>query len=187
MKLIETPIKGLVVLEPRVFTDNRGYFFESYNEDNLRQLGIDTKFVQDNESSSEYGTVRGLHYQLDPHAQCKLVRVISGRVFDVAVDLRKDSETFGQWFGVELTGENKKQLYIPRGFAHGFSVLSENAVFAYKCDNLYAPQSERGIAWDDPALNIDWGVGRDQAIVSAKDLKNPQFDKAEMNFSIETV
>ncbi|KOH45182.1 dTDP-4-dehydrorhamnose 3,5-epimerase [Sunxiuqinia dokdonensis] len=182
MEITTTPIAGLLVLTPRVFKDERGYFLESFNAKNLAEAGITTSFVQDNESKSTRGVIRGLHYQLNPNAQAKLVRVIEGTVFDAAVDLRKDSPTFGQWYGLELSGENKKQLYIPRGFAHGFSVLSETAVFAYKCDAYYDPKSERGIAYNDSELNIDWRVDEKDARISEKDQANPRFKEAEYNF-----
>jgi dTDP-4-dehydrorhamnose 3,5-epimerase len=182
MEITKTPIAGLLVLTPRVFQDDRGYFLESFNAKNLAEAGITTSFVQDNESKSTRGVIRGLHYQLNPHAQAKLVRVIEGTVFDVAVDLRKDSPTFGQWYGLELSGENKIQLFIPRGFAHGFSVLSETAVFAYKCDAYYEPKSERGIVYNDPQLNIDWKVDENEACISGKDQANPLFREAEYNF-----
>lgn len=182
MQVEKSSIPGLLVLTPRVFGDERGYFFESYNRQRYVDAGIDTHFIQDNESSSVYGVVRGLHYQLAPYAQSKLVRVIEGVVYDVAVDLRVGSPTFGQWMGVELSAENKKQFFIPKGFAHGFSVLSERAVFAYKCDSLYHPEAERGIAFDDVELNIDWKVPAEKAIVSEKDRKNPLFAQAEYNF-----
>ena len=182
MEIKNTPIAGLLVLTPRVFQDDRGYFLETFNAKNLQKTGITTSFVQDNESKSTRGVIRGLHYQLNPYAQAKLVRVIEGTVWDVAVDLRKDSPTFGQWYGVELTGENKKQFYIPCGFAHGFSVLSETAVFAYKCDGYYQPEAERGILYNDPTLNIDWKVDESEALVSGKDQENLLFDKAEYNF-----
>jgi dTDP-4-dehydrorhamnose 3,5-epimerase len=182
MEIKNTPIAGLLVLTPRVFKDERGYFLESFNAKNLKEAGISTSFVQDNESKSTKGVIRGLHYQLKPYAQAKLVRVIEGAVFDVAVDLRKDSPTFGQWFGLELSGENKKQFYIPRGFAHGFSVLSETAVFSYKCDGYYHPEAERGIVYNDPQLNIDWKVDEKDALVSDKDQKNVLFEEAEYNF-----
>lgn len=182
MEIKNTPIAGLLVLTPRVFQDDRGYFLETFNAKNLQETGITTSFVQDNESKSTRGVIRGLHYQLNPYAQAKLVRVIEGTVWDVAVDLRKDSPTFGQWYGVELSGENKKQFYIPRGFAHGFSVLSETAVFAYKCDGYYQPEAERGILYNDPTLNIDWKVDESEALVSGKDQENLLFDKAEYNF-----
>ena len=183
MEITTTPIAGLLVLTPPVFQDERGYFLESFNAKKLEEAGISTSFVQDNESKSSRGVVRGLHYQLNPHAQAKLVRVVEGLVFDVAVDLRKSSPTFGQWFGVELSGENKKQLYIPRGFAHGFSVLSETAIFSYKCDGYYHPQSERGILLNDPELNIDWHVNGNGLLVSQKDRANKLFRDAEYNFS----
>jgi dTDP-4-dehydrorhamnose 3,5-epimerase len=183
VNIIKTPIPGLLVIEPQVFRDERGYFIESYNQQKLIDAGIQTVFVQDNESKSVRGTIRGLHYQLDPHSQTKLVRVITGAVFDVAVDLRKGSPTFGQWYGIELTEENKIQFYIPQGFAHGFSVLSETAVFAYKCDRIYNPGAERGICYNDPSLQIDWKISEKEAIVSNKDLKHPDIKNAEMNFS----
>ncbi|MCW0481748.1 dTDP-4-dehydrorhamnose 3,5-epimerase [Gaoshiqia sediminis] len=182
MEIYKTPIDGLIVLEPKVFQDDRGYFLESFHAGRYKELGMDAGFIQDNESKSVRGVIRGLHYQLAPHAQAKLVRVIEGSVFDVAVDLRKGSPTFGQWFGVELTGENKKQLFIPRGFAHGFSVLSETAVFSYKCDNYYHPESERGIIYNDPDLKIDWKIPEPEAIISAKDQKNSLFREADINF-----
>lgn len=174
MKIKETHIPGLLVVEPQVYGDSRGYFFESFNAAKFaEQTGIDTQFVQDNESRSSYGVVRGLHMQLPPHAQAKLVRVVEGRVLDVAVDLRKDSPTFGKHFAIELTGENHLQVYIPKGFAHGFSVLSETAVFQYKCDGYYAPASEAAIAWDDPDLGIDWKLPIEDAVLSDKDRNHP--------------
>ena len=182
MEIDKTPIDGLLVITPRVFKDARGYFLETFNTGKLRDTEISTSFVQDNESKSTRGVIRGLHYQLNPYAQAKLVRVIEGAVFDVAVDLRKNSPTFGQWFGMELSGDNKKQFYIPRGFAHGFSVLSETAIFAYKCDGFYKREAERGIRYDDPDLKIDWRVHENEAIVSEKDLDNPLFREAEYNF-----
>lgn len=182
MEITTTPIAGLLVITPKVFRDDRGYFLETFNIKKLEEAGINTSFVQDNESKSTQGVIRGLHYQLNPYAQGKLVRVIAGTVYDVAVDLRKDSPTFGQWYGVELSGENKKQFYIPRGFAHGFSVLSETAVFAYKCDAYYHPEAERGIRFDDPELNVDWKVDVQKAVVSAKDEANVSFAEAEYNF-----
>lgn len=182
MEIIETPIDGLFVLKPKIFSDDRGYFFESYHAARYKEIGVAADFIQDNESKSVRGVIRGLHYQLSPHAQAKLVRVIEGAVFDVAVDLRRGSSTFGQWFGVELSAENKKQLFIPRGFAHGFSVLSKTAVFSYKCDNYYNPEAERGIFFNDPDLKIDWRIPESEAIVSEKDLKNSLFRNAESNF-----
>ncbi|AKB33803.1 dTDP-4-dehydrorhamnose 3,5-epimerase [Methanosarcina siciliae HI350] len=183
MKLINTGIEDLFVLEPDVFGDDRGYFFESYNKMKFDSLiGKMYNFVQDNESRSSYGVIRGLHYQLSPFSQAKLVRVLQGKVYDVAVDLRKDSPTFGKWVGVELSGENKRQFLIPKGFAHGFSVMSETAVFAYKCDEYYHPETEAGIAYNDPSLNIDWKVRDEDIRVSPKDGLLPRFEKAEMNF-----
>ena len=174
MKIKETYIPGLLVVEPQVFGDSRGYFFESFNAAKFaEQTGIDTQFVQDNESRSSYGVVRGLHIQLPPHAQAKLVRVVEGRVLDVAVDLRKDSPTFGKHFAIELTGENHLQVYIPKGFAHGISVLSETAVFQYKCDGYYAPASEAAIAWNDPDLAIDWKLPIEAVVLSDKDRNHP--------------
>lgn len=168
-----TGIPGLLIFEPRVFKDERGYFFESYNEETFRRQGIDLRFVQDNQSNSCYGVVRGLHYQLDPHAQAKLVRVIHGTILDIAVDIRKGSPTFGQYVGIELSADNKLQFLIPPGFAHGFSVLSGTAEVVYKCDTLYNRESEAGIRFDDPAIGIDWKLPADKLIVSAKDLDLP--------------
>ena len=174
MKIRETHIPGLLVIEPDVYGDSRGYFFESFSARKFEEMtGIKTEFVQDNESRSSYGVVRGLHMQLPPHSQAKLVRVVDGRVLDVAVDLRKDSPTFGQHFSIELSGANHLQVYIPKGFAHGFSVLSEEAVFQYKCDEYYAPESEAAIAWDDQDLNIDWKVPAEDVVLSAKDRNHP--------------
>ena len=177
----KTPIEGLLVLTPKVFADNRGYFYESYNKQTLLEAGITADFVQDNESFSTQNTLRGLHFQKPPFAQAKLVRVLEGTVWDVAVDLRRDSPTFGQWFGVELSAENKKQLFIPRGFAHGFQVISEQALFTYKVDNIYAPQAERSIRYNDPTLNIAWPI-TDESLVqlSEKDLAHAvSFNDAE--------
>ena len=174
MNVIETDIDGLVIIEPRVFGDSRGYFFESFSERDFKREVADVDFVQDNESKSSYGVVRGLHFQKPPYAQAKLVRVVNGKVLDVAVDLRKDSPTFGQYAAMELSEENHRQMFIPRGFAHGFSVLSDEVIFQYKCDNYYAPQSEGAIAWDDPDLGIDWKVPADKAILSDKDTKHPR-------------
>ncbi|MGV8137605.1 MAG: dTDP-4-dehydrorhamnose 3,5-epimerase [Mangrovibacterium sp.] len=175
MKIVRTSIEGLLVLEPNVFEDARGYFLESFHHQRYLEAGIATDFVQDNESKSTRGVIRGLHYQVNPFSQAKLVRVIEGCVFDVAVDLRLGSVTFGKWFGVELSGSNKKQMFIPRDFAHGFSVLSETAVFSYKCDNYYSPQHERGILYNDPDLNINWQMPEAEAVVSEKDKKNNLF------------
>lgn len=182
MKIIETPLSGLLILEPQVFEDTRGYFFESYQQQRYIDAGIESHFIQDNESKSGRGVVRGLHYQLDPFAQAKLVRVVQGAVYDVAVDLRKGSPTFGQWYGLELNSNSKKQLYVPRGFAHGFSVLSEVAVFTYKCDNPYNRDAERAINAFDPKLAIDWQLNESEWKVSVKDQVAPLFDDADMNF-----
>ena len=175
MNLIETSLDGVYIIEPTVFIDSRGYFFESYNQESFKKAGLDYSFVQDNESKSVYGTIRGLHFQKGEFSQAKLVRVLEGAVLDVAVDLRVGSRTFGQHVAVELSGENKRQLLIPRGFAHGFSVLSETAVFSYKCDNFYAPEYEAGICYDDPDLRIDWRLPADVMILSEKDKNRPYF------------
>ena len=181
MEIIKTPIEGLWVIEPKVFRDARGYFVETYNEQRYREAGIDARFVQDNQSCSSYGVVRGLHFQKPPYSQAKLVCCTVGRVLDVAVDLRPDSPTYGQWYGVELSEENKRQFFIPRGFAHGFSVLSENAIFTYKCDNLYHPEADGGILLNDPTLAIDWRIPEVQRIISDKDKKHPTFDEYTRN------
>lgn len=178
MKVIQTSLEGLLIIEPDVFKDARGYFYESYNEEKFRQLGIQATFVQDNESCSSFGVIRGLHYQIEPFAQAKLVRVVKGKVWDVAVDLRQHSPTFGRWFGIELDEESKRMMFIPRGFAHGFSVLSEIAIFAYKCDNFYQKDSERGILYNDPMLNIDWKISPENALLSDKDKQLPLFQQA---------
>jgi len=170
MEVVKTDIDGLVVLTPRVLQDARGYFVETYKEPAFHKLGITTRFVQDNESRSARGVVRGLHYQVPPHAQAKLVRVVVGVVLDVAVDLRKGSPTYGRHAAVELSGDNKRQLFIPRGFAHGFAVLSDFCVLAYKCDDIYHAESERGLRFDDSALAIDWRIPRSEMILSEKDL-----------------
>lgn len=177
MEIIETPIKDLIVVRPDVFADSRGYFTELYNENRYRAYGIGNNFVQDNLSRSSYGVVRGLHLQKGESAQAKLVKVIVGKVWDVAVDLRQGSSTYGKWFGVELSDENHLQFLIPRGFAHGFSVLSPTAIFSYKCDNLYDKQAEGGIIYNDPTLAIDWKVPVGEMIVSDKDLLLPTFDQ----------
>ena len=174
MNVIKTPIEGLVIIEPRLFGDDRGYFFESFNQREFeREIGPVT-FVQDNESKSCYGVIRGLHFQKGEHAQSKLVRVVKGAVLDVAVDIRPGSPTYGMHFAVELTGENHLQFFLPRGMAHGFSVLSEEAVFQYKCDNFYCRESEGAIAWDDPDLGIDWRIPKDKVILSEKDSNHPR-------------
>ena len=169
MNFIKTKIEGVVIVEPRIFEDERGYFFEAYNEAEFVKNGICSKFVQDNESKSSYGVVRGLHCQLGEHAQAKLVRVLQGRVLDVAVDILKGSPTFGQYVEVELSEENKRELFIPRGMLHGFAVMSETAVFSYKCDNLYCKASEFCIRYDDETLGIDWQIPADKIIISEKD------------------
>ena len=172
MKITTTAIEGVVILEPKVFGDERGYFFESFSQREFEEKVCKTTFVQDNESSSRYGVLRGLHFQKPPHAQAKLVRVVKGKVLDIAVDIRKGSPTFGHHVSMELSGENKRQLFIPRGFAHGFAVLSEEVVFQYKCDRYYVPHSEGGILWNDPALGIDWKLPEEDVILSEKDKKN---------------
>ncbi len=182
MEVIKTEIEGVVIIEPRVFKDARGYFFESFSAREFEEKVCKTTFVQDNESFSSYGVVRGLHFQKPPYSQSKLVRVIKGAVLDVAVDIRKGSPTYGKHVAVELTDENHRQLFIPRGFAHGFAVLSEEVLFQYKCDNFYAPQSEGGIAWDDPDLNIDWRIPADKVILSAKDTTHPKLKEYESDF-----
>ena len=173
MNVINTDIQGVVIIEPKVFGDHRGYFFESFSEKDFTSAVGEVKFVQDNESKSSYGVLRGLHFQKPPHAQAKLVRVVKGRVLDVAVDLRKGSPTFGKHVAVELTEENHRQLFIPRGFAHGFAVLSDEAVFQYKCDNYYAPQSEGSVLWNDPDIGIEWGIPSEDVMLSEKDRNAP--------------
>jgi|SRR5690554_1389821 len=181
MQVTETKLKGCFVIEPSVFEDERGYFFESYNELKLKQiLGYKTDFVQDNQSKSAYGVVRGLHMQTGEHAQAKLVRVIEGSVLDVVVDVRKNSPTFGEWLSIELSAENKKQLFIPHGFLHGFSVLSQNAVFFYKCDNFYNKNSEAGVNPLDTNLEIDWKVEKTAMILSEKDKNAPFFNELQL-------
>lgn len=169
MNFIKTEIEGVYIIEPKVFEDARGYFFESYNESEFTKNGISNHFVQDNQSKSSYGVIRGLHCQLGKHSQAKLVRVLKGKVLDVAVDIRKGSPTFGKHVAVELSDENQRQLFIPRNFLHGFSVLSEEAIFAYKCDNLYCKEAEFGIRYDDPEIGIDWKVPTNKVITSEKD------------------
>lgn len=182
MEIIKTDIEGVVILKPRVFGDSRGYFMESYNKDVFDSEVGPVEFVQDNESCSTRGVVRGLHFQLPPYAQAKLVRCVSGRVLDVAVDLRCASPTYGQHVAVELSDENRLQLFIPRGFAHGFSVLSDTAVFQYKCDNLYHPESEGGISVNDPSLGIDWKTDLSTAILSDKDRNRPMLEDFDSPF-----
>ena len=182
MNVIQTEIPGVVIIEPRVFEDARGYFFESFSQRDFDSQVREVRFVQDNESKSSYGVLRGLHFQKPPHAQSKLVRVVKGAVLDVAVDVRKGSPTFGKHVAVELSAENHRQFFIPRGFAHGFAVLTDEVVFQYKCDNFYAPQCEGAIAWDDPDLGIDWKVPFDKVLLSDKDRKHPCLKDAEWLF-----
>lgn len=184
MPFKETGFPGLLVFEPKVLRDERGYFFESFNQRTFSDAGIVAPFVQDNQSFSKKGTLRGLHYQLNPHAQAKLVRVIQGEVIDVVVDLRKGSPMFGKSYAIKLNEENQLQLFIPRGFAHGYSVLSDTALFFYKCDGYYNKESERGIMYNDPALKIDWGFDVSNAIVSEKDKNNSLFHQADYNFEL---
>lgn len=184
MNIIRTEIEGLVILEPRLFKDQRGYFFESFSEREFAEKVAPVRFVQDNESKSSYGVLRGLHFQKPPYAQAKLVRVIKGCVQDVAVDLRKGSPTYGKYFSVELSEDNHRQLFIPKGFAHGFCVLSEEVIFQYKCDNYYAPQSEGAVRWDDPDLAIEWQIPSSDMTLSDKDRCNPVFKELEDVFFI---
>ena len=179
MKVIQTSIPEVVIIEPDVFGDSRGYFFESYSQKKFDELVRPVRFVQDNESKSKYGVLRGLHFQKGKDAQSKLVRVVKGRVLDVAVDIRKGSPTFGKYVAVELTEDNHRQLFVPRGFAHGFSVLSDEAIFQYKCDNLYAPHAEGAIAWNDPEIGIDWQLPAEDVLLSAKDAAHPMLKEAE--------
>lgn len=180
--VIDTPIEGVKIIEPRIFNDARGYFFESFSQREIDEKLGEVHFVQDNESKSCAGVVRGLHFQKPPYAQAKLVRVVKGRVLDVAVDIRKGSPTYGQHVAVELTEDNHRQFFIPRGFAHGFAVLSDEAIFQYKCDNYYAPQSEGAIAWDDPELGIDWQVPSENRILSEKDSHHPRLSDIDSPF-----
>ena len=182
MKIVTTAFPGLLIIEPRVFDDSRGYFYESYNEKNFHQAGIPTHFVQDNQALSSYGVVRGLHFQLPPHAQAKLIRAIQGSILDVVVDIRKGSPTYGQSFSIELSAENKKQFFIPKGFAHGYSVLSPTAEVMYKCDAFYSPASEGGIIYNDPALNIDWQIPEVDRIISEKDKLYPTLSESQNTF-----
>lgn len=183
MNVIKTAIDEVVIIEPRLFKDDRGYFFESFSERDFNTQVRTVRFVQDNESKSSYGVLRGLHFQKPPFAQSKLVRVVKGAVLDVAVDIRKGSPTFGQHVAVELTEENHRQFFIPRGFAHGFSVLTDEVIFQYKCDNFYAPQSEGAIAWNDPALGIDWRIPADKVVLSEKDKHHPLLKEADWLFN----
>ena len=182
MNIIPTEIPDLLILEPRIFGDNRGYFFESFSERVFAEEVAPVRFVQDNESKSCYGVLRGLHFQKPPHAQAKLVRVVKGKVLDVAVDLRKGSPTYGKHAAVELSDENHRQVFIPKGFAHGFAVLSEEVVFQYKCDDYYAPETEGAVAWDDPDLNIDWKIPAEKVILSARDMNHPKLKDADIPF-----
>lgn len=181
MEITTTDFPGLFIIQPKIFEDTRGYFFESYNKSKLGDLSI-INFVQDNQAKSKYGTIRGLHYQLEPYAQSKLIRVIEGKILDVAVDIREKSPTFGKHFSIELSDENKRQFFIPKGFAHGYSVLSSNAIVLYKTDQYYNPESERGINYNDPLLKIDWKITPKDAIVSSKDKVLPSLQESEKNF-----
>ena len=185
MPFLTCDLKGLIIIEPVVFEDSRGYFYEAYNEQQFVQNGIDCHFVQDNQSRSSYGVIRGLHYQLNPFAQAKLVRVLEGTILDVAVDIRKNSPTYGRHFSIELSSGNRKQLFIPAGFAHGFSVLSETAVAFYKCNSFYNKESEGGIRFNDPGLEIDWKIDLANAIVSDKDTNLPLFTESLSNFEYQ--
>ena len=182
MPFIKTKFPGLLIFEPKVFEDNRGYFFESYNQKTFTAEDVDIVFVQDNQASSSFGVIRGLHYQIDPFAQTKLIRVLSGKIIDVAVDIRKNSPTYGKAYTIELSAENKKQLLLPKGFAHGYSVISQTAEVFYKCDAFYNKESEGGIAWNDPGLNINWEVPPDKAVISHKDQKYPTLENCKNNF-----
>lgn len=184
MNIIKTDIEGVVIIEPRIFTDARGYFFESFSERNFCKEVREVRFVQDNESKSSYGVMRGLHFQRPPFTQSKLVRVIKGAVLDVAVDIRKGSPTYGKHVAVELTEDNHRQFFVPRGFAHGFAVLSDEAIFQYKCDNFYAPESDGGISILDESLGIDWRIPTDMAILSEKDTKHPLLKDFDSPFDI---
>lgn len=186
MKVIKTDIEDVVILQPDVFGDNRGYFMESWSQPRFDEAVRPVRFVQDNESKSRYGVLRGLHYQKGRYSQSKLVRVVKGRVLDVAVDIRRGSPTFGRYVAVELTEDNHYQLFVPRGFAHGFSVLSEEAIFEYKCDNIYAPEQEGAIAWNDPTIGIDWKLPAEDVILSAKDAAHPTLAEAIDLFDYNT-
>jgi len=185
MPFTATPLPGVIIFEPAVYPDERGFFFESYNQRLFQANQITNEFVQDNQSFSAYGVIRGLHFQRQPHAQSKLVRVLQGKILDVVVDLRTGSPGFGKSYSIELSSENKKQIFIPKGFAHGFSVLSETAEISYKCDQFYNKQSEAGIRFNDPQLNINWGIPADKALISAKDIVLPAFDPALIEFRYE--
>lgn len=183
MEIIKTAIEGVVIIEPRIFKDERGYFFESFNQKEFEEKVCKTTFVQDNESKSSYGVIRGLHFQKPPFAQSKLVRVIKGSVLDVAVDIRKGSPTFSQHVAVELTEKNHRQFFIPKGFAHGFAVLSDEVIFQYKCDEFYHPESEGAIAWNDPELGIDWRIPEDKVVLSEKDKRHRFFKEFTKSLS----
>jgi len=185
MPFIKTQFPGLLIFEPKVFEDNRGYFYESYNQKVFSEEGIEINFVQDNQASSSYGVIRGLHFQKDPFAQTKLIRVLSGNIIDAVVDIRKGSPTYGTAFTIELSAENKKQLLIPKGFAHGYSVISATAEVFYKCDEFYHQQSEGGIAWNDPLLNIDWQIPSGKSIVSDKDQRLPVLEMLTPHFKLK--
>ena len=185
INVIKTDIEGVIIIEPKVFGDNRGYFFESWSQKDFDEQIRPIKFVQDNESKSRYGVLRGLHFQKGKYSQSKLVRVVQGRVLDVAVDVRRGSPTFGKHVAVELSAENRRQFFIPRGFAHGFVVLSDEAVFQYKCDNLYAPQEEGAIVWNDPEIGINWRIPADKVILSEKDKAHPLMNESEEFFDYQ--
>jgi len=182
MNVIQTGFDDMVILEPKVMEDARGYFMESYHYNDLKLQGIDILFVQDNQSKSQKGVLRGLHFQFAPHAQTKLIRVLSGEILDVVVDLRKNKSTFGRAYCIKLSSENRKQLLVPKGFAHGFLVLSETAEILYKCDEFYHPEAEGGIMYNDPALKIDWGMSASELILSGRDINHPTLEKASFNF-----
>ncbi len=182
MPFIKTEFPGLLIFEPKIFEDSRGYFFESYNERVFSAEGIEINFVQDNQASSVFGVVRGLHYQLEPYAQTKLIRVLTGSIIDAVVDIRKSSPTYGKTYSIELSSKNKKQLLVPRGFAHGYSVISETAEVFYKCDQFYHKEADGGIAWNDPALKIDWKIPADKITVSEKDKHHPLLENSKHNF-----
>lgn len=182
MNFTSTELEGLKIYEPKVFKDDRGYFVESFNQKVFNNAGLNFNFVQDNQSKSTYGVLRGLHYQVEPHAQTKLIRVLQGKILDIAVDIRRNSPTYKKWISVELSDENFKQVLVPKGFAHGFVVLSPTAVVMYKCDSFYAPSYERGIRFDDPELNINWIINKKDIIVSEKDSRLPVLKNAENNF-----
>ena len=185
MPFLQTDFPGLMIFEPVVLEDSRGYFYESYNERTCADAGLNTKFVQDNQAKSMYGVVRGLHYQLEPFGQAKFIRVLNGKILDVVVDIRKTSPAYGKVFSIELSSDNRKQLFIPQGFAHGYSVLSDTAEVFYKCDQFYSKEAEGGIIYNDPELNIDWGIPADKMIISDKDKLHPFFSNAVNNFQFK--